>query len=652
MGRKARDVSLPPQVRGRKTLKGTEIRRLVFRLSEPIHEHLPWTRQYFSGGDEYHLPADRYLDFRLDAKKLGYELTTIFELYYKLPQITYERLNSPFRLYSVPDPERWKYLSPVSRRWRRAPTEQGKLRLRQGWALIHFPENGWREFYMVQPDKPLAECGVRGDHAILKAYRNVLDWREVPYFEDASHLYIIWPKYVIPKKYAVYLEKISPEPQAVEMEEGEVWIWRTRDRRLIDKVLRDLHLRLRLWTVEEDWVETFALIVTRAYGQYLSKKSGINSFIDIVSRRAWGEIEDDKLRPLLAKVGDAERNGSKVAKDILTYLSERVGVSLSEKDIPSGKIYGILLESDMIDWRGQDTGKMYYRVGFPELGLVASWMTKQMVEWRGKECPAGTIGGKWRLLPVFGRLRTTPGTNPEPLNLSREKRDRLKATLEGIPKIEWQMANDGVLDAMVIDFDDENWRGHNDLMRYSYCCSQVIRRMPAEFDEPSMLMKDILGFQFILETAELHGGFIPSPTDWVSFICRINLRDTKVGGVPVFHLVTPCWLNLTRQHTAEIHALSSVVKYLYSPSIDDIKHLLEGTQLHNDMDLILNELLESGELVTDGGRYYWRYPEVSMTTMKRYLETKNESVLPFPYCRFLPTIHPLYGECGRLRSRS
>ncbi len=628
-----------------------EHRRYVLRSAQALETVMPRLRPWMRSGQEYHIPPEFYSQVVSQLQHLGLNVTTISDQIRQLPFIEWTRHNTPFRRLTIPDsPERWRYLSPVYRRWLRVPSEGNMLIVRDGWTLQHFTANpvaggpGSREYYFLEDRKAIEGCRVlKGNESICKTYGGVTG-RSIPSWVEGSILCAFWPGYYLPPEYdEVLMTRLPIGEERVQTEFGGLVMWRASDRPLIERILRPLRLELREWNPEADWVKTIALTLTRSYGQYLQSQHGIEQFRDLVNRRSWSEVADERLRLLLTKLGEQADRDSCLARRILAYLTTRASWSLSSSDVGLDAIYGIMLEADDVLWAGKATDVTYYRVGLPELGLVISWKTELLEEWNNSQQQGGLIGGHWRLLPVLGRLRTNKGTKPEARDLARRKRDMLWRALPGLPRVEWQLAEQGVFDAFTVDFDDKDWRGHNDLMRYSCCCAKVIRRSPAEYDGPALLMEDITGFRFVLETTELSREFIPPCGEWIYFLMRLSAHDLDLGlpNMGVFHLVSPRWLLLAREDTVHNQTVAAAVKYLYNPTVTELREFLTNTPLVHVLESILDRLLTSGELVQDGTLYYWHYPVLDDNGMKAYL-ARQKSPLATVLDRLRPTLHPLW----------
>jgi hypothetical protein len=391
-------------------LTAFEIRRLTFRSSATLAPLLEGLDYRELGGGEIQVTDASYPRAVARLKAAKFQVTTVHDRRNDLPYIYRDRVNTPFRRIRVDDEvERWYYLSPNARRWRRAPSDQNYLVVRDGWALCHFPAHARREFFYLEGGKTINGCSIRGNEAILKGYAGVTGTLPIPIWEDARFLYAVWPGYVIPKEHETFLaEALSPLEQPLETEDmGTVWMWRQADRPLIEDVLRALRLELRSWSVAKDWIGTIATILTRAYRPYLAAWEGLGTFPEIVRCRAWEEISDEPLRKLLERLGQAEAEGNPQAAIILAYIAEKLPTVVHWREFTEGKIRGYVLDSSKVTWLGQQTGQHYYRLVLLDLGCVTGWKSRALPQWSGYARPVAEIS-HWRVLPYLGRMRTAP----------------------------------------------------------------------------------------------------------------------------------------------------------------------------------------------------------------------------------------------------
>jgi hypothetical protein len=636
----------------RPKLRAIETRRLTFRVNEPLERHgVPRANQYALGGDEYGVPPDRYNSFVGAMKRSGFVVQTVWDIYNDLPYISYQRVSGGFWFpHPEDDPERWYYISPVTRRWRRIPNQRKRLAVRNGWALCHFPEGQrWPEFYYLEHGRSLEECKTRGDVAIKQGYAGVIGTQSVPFWEDEEHIFVLWPGYVLPKEHERFLTRhLSPYAKPLETALGEIWLWRVADRKLIEKSLRGLHLELHPWSPLDDWIPTLATILTRSYGQLLKKKSNLPLFQSIIRRRAWDEVEDEPLRQLLFRLGEAEYKGDATAYRLLRFLSEKLPVCIEWRTYPDQEMFAFALESSQVEYQGKDTGNRYYRLVLPELEVVTGWQTRIVQDWKGEKRQAAVIS-HWRVLPFLGRMRTSGATEVVVARATSNEVNQIGRAIVGIPRVEWELADVACMDAFSIDLDPGHWRGHHDLVRYFMGYGEVVRCNPVECDTPSLLMRDMLGFEFILEVSGLVPNEIPDPGDWARFIARSSLIEHDMVAMPRFTLVAPHQFTLVTKVEALRMTLLAAVKYHFGITVKEMSDFLADTPLNGLADKALAKLASQGDAVEAKQRYFYRYTNSTADQVREYAATREGDCLPLPFHLIIGILHPLWTRASYLR---
>ncbi|HEY0072219.1 MAG TPA: hypothetical protein VGE04_19830 [Chloroflexia bacterium] len=643
--------STKAQDRGRGKLRAVETRRLTFSVSDPLERYdIANARTYALGGDEYTVPANQYDALVRSMKQAGFSVRTVWELYRDLPAIPYHRVSGGF-WYPRPDddPARWYYLSPITRRWRRVPHEQNRLVVRNGWALCHFPiRQKWPEFYHLQPDRTLRECKTAGDFAIAQGYAGVLGTHSIPYWEDNEHLYALWPGYVIPKEHRTFLtQHLSPHAEPLKTEMGELCLWRVADRSLIERCLRDLRLKLNPWSPSHDWISTLSTIQSRSYSLFLKKNDNLPIFQDIIRRRAWHELEDDVLRHLLNHLGNAEYEGDHVASTMLRFLSEKLPVRIDWRNYPGNDISTYVLESSTVEYQGRETGDRYHRVVLPDLEIVAGWQTGILPD---RKSNVEVTVSHWRVLPFLGRMRTSSTSKITEANATEADEYVLRRALCGVPKVEWSLAEIVSMDAFSIDMDPNHWQGHYDLMRYFMGWAEVVRPNPAECDTPSILLRDMLGFQFVLEISGLAHMEVPKPGNWIRFIARTSLAEHSLFPTPSFILAAPELLEHAEKSEALYMTLVAAVKYHFGVTLSQLRSFFAGTPLAGLEAQALDKMIERQDIVQFRQRYYYRYARATTDQVWTYVARGDDSVLPLPYHHLRGILHPLWVQASALHS--
>ncbi len=220
----------------------------------------------------------------------------------------------------------------------------------------------------------------------------------------------------------------------------------------------------------------------------------------------------------------------------------------------------------------------------------------------------------------------------------------------GVPRVEWELAEIGCMDAFSIDLDPAHWRGHHDLMRYFMGYAEVVRRNPAESDTPSLLMRDMLGFNFVLENVDLHPEEMPQPGDWTRFIARSSLIDHDKVLKPTFAMCGSRHFTLVTEAEALYMTLLAIVKYHFGVSVDDMAKFLAETPLEGLGAKALSRMLREGDVVAHRGRYFYRYSEATAAQMKEYAGRPREDNLPLPYHHLRGILHPLWARASYLRA--
>jgi len=466
---------------------------------------------------------------------------------------------------------------------------------------------------------------------------------------DDRHIYGLWPGYVLPKEHEQFLvERLSPHAEAIEAEIGKILLWRAADLTLVEKCLKGLRLELRPWSPSEDWVQTLSVILRHSYAQLLHKKSNLPRFQNTVRRRAWDEIEDETLRELLSQLGEAEYGGDITAFRVLRFLSEKLPSCIDWRDYPSHELFVFALESSRVTYRGRDTGNRYYRLVLPSLEIVVGWKTKIMTDWRAEHRQAAVVS-HWRVLPFLGRMRTAPVSKIVVAWPTGEEIASVGRAIVGIPGVEWELAEVGCMDAFSIDLDPAHWRGHHDLMRYFMGYAQVVRHNPPECDTPGLLMRDMLGFDFVLEDIDFHPEEMPQPGDWTRFIARCSLMDHDKVLKPTFAMCSGRHFTLVSEAEALYMTLLAIVKYHFGISADNMARFLAGTPLEGLAAKALSRMLREGDVVAHRGLYFYRYSEATAAQMQEYARNPRKNSLPLPYHHLRGILHPLWARASYLR---
>lgn len=622
--------------------EAVEIRRLTFRTSVPL-ERSGVRDVAFSplGGDEYLVSPANYADLVRALRRVGYDVRTVSTLYNELPYIHYQLIRCGFWYRSQRDyPGSWYYLSPLTRRWQRLPTDGSHLVLRNGWCLCRFADRR-RSFYYLEQGKNLDECKCRGDTAILQAYGGMVGRLTVPYWEDNDFLYVLWPGYVIPKTHERFLtENLSPLESQLETKQGELWTWRKTDGQLIEDCLRGLHLELRKWSASDHWVPTLSAILKHSYRTHLSRQEGIDSFADMMWRRAWHEIDDHALRSMLEQLGNAEYQGDSTASRVLDYLSKRVATAIGWRDHPHETVFGLVLEASALSYGERRTESTYYRVAFPNLEIVTGWKTKILRDWPGSCLPCIVVS-KWRVLPYLGRMRTAPQAKPVCALPEESDIESTCRALLAVPKIEWELTEKSSMDAFSLDYDPRSWHGYNDLVRCSAACAQVIAYDPAECDMPGLLLDDVLGFRFVLRTPGLSRQERPEIGEWVRYVGRVNLSDYGATPLPTFTLIDPHLLTPVHPGKALFCTLLAAVKYHFGITLAELRAFLEGSPLAEVTDEAMARLVDRDDILAVRGRYYYRYSMATSEQMTSYITRRQAEDFDLPFDVLRDLLHPL-----------
>lgn len=621
-----------------------EVRRLTFRSAVPLLPILTGLDAQDLGGGEIKVDDSVYSKVLARLKNTGFRITTVHDRRHELPYIYRERCNTPFRRERIEDDaEKWYYLSPNARRWRRVPYDENAIIVRDGWALCHFPTGARREFFYLEKQESISNCIAKGNIAILKGYAGVTGTLSVPIWEDQRFIYAIWPGYVIPKEHENFLaEALSPLDQPLKVNEIEaLWMWRQADRDLVEEVLRALRLELRPWSITNDWVRTLSAIFSRAYGQYLKDWEGLGRFPEIVRCRAWEEIGDESLRQILEKVSTEESKGNVTAHIILEYLAEKLPVAISWRENGGAKIRVFTLESSEVTWQGQDQEKKYYRFVVPQLECVIGWKSRALPWWGGYTRPMADIS-HWRILPHPGRMRTAPDAEVTPSKGTESDKKNVLRTLLGIPRVEWDLAQSHCIDAFLLDLEASHWKGALDFARYWYGGAKVVRRDPSESDQPSLLLRDITGFEFVLGAPQMRPSQRPKVGYWIEFVASTSLiEQTSNPPLPTFSLIRPEIARVVDENSVIKLCVFSLIRYHFGISATALNaYFSKFVSIEQLQNFTLN-LIEADDIILFKSRYYYRYNGVTSEEMKEYVETHEPLCLPLSIHKLRSIIHPL-----------
>lgn len=636
-----------------------EIRRFCLRCATDIAPHLRGLRFEARPGGECVIRPEDYGDAIGRLKRAGFSVTSVRELTYDLGTIPYHKPASKLWGYQVDDPDQWSYISMIARRWRRCRVDnQGRILLRQGMALADHGTGGRPKYYLVPDDIwfdtsfRLEDYKVRGNEAIRGAYRHVLGTLPVPFWDAGEGLLFgMWPNYVIPKEHENFLSKtLNPLDEPLDSSGGEtLWAWHPHDRELIERTLAKLRIRLAPWDAGEDWVNTTSLILRRSYGQYLQRRDGGEELREIIRQRAWEKIEDQILQTLVKKLITLEYEGNSAAHQFMRFMQNRLTMITNYKD--HGKdLIGWVIESSPVFYQRRQLDKRYYRLVLPEFDTVAGWETTRRPNWEGEDRPRVKIF-QWQIVPYLGRMKTmSRAREPQPEKAGRRLRDQALRSIVGIPSIEWALVKEKAMAAFMLDLDGANWRGCNDLCRYFSSYGKIISLNPVECEGHGLLLEDILGNRFALETEGIPSRFIPETGDWAYFIGHSSLLHHQEWlrlkqDIPVFDLARDRIFRRAYQSHALSDGILAYIKYHWGVSQEDIITSFGENWAEEGICECLDVLLQEENVIREKNLHYYRYSPLAVDEMKAYINMELEDEV---WNKARPLLHPLFVRAMRL----
>jgi len=634
-----------------------EIRRYRFRAHIDLRPYLQGVRFREQTGGEYQINPEDYPKAvgQLERARVLY-VRTARDVQRILPRIRYREVRAGVFRETVGDPERWTYLSPVVRRWRRCLSRDKQLLLRAGWTLAYHPSRGRTQFHLIRPHTDLDECRMRGDEAILQGYAGVLGTLPVPFWESDKYLTALWPGYVIPKQYERFLVKtMSPLDEPLSTDEETYWIWHPSDRAIIENTIKSLKLRFVPWDIKKDWVQTASIVMRRAYGQYFNRRNGGKELQAIVRQRAWHEIEDVILRETVKKLCQAEWEGENAASAFLHFISDQLCVELNWHDYGK-ELEAWVIESSPVLYGHRVLENRYYRLVVPHFETVVGWQTRRHPEWEGEARPRVRLY-HWRSLPVVGRLKTAPkAEEPIPGVAGGSLEDLAQRSLLGIPRVEWDLAKQLTVGAFILDLDGAHWRGCHDLCRYFYGYGRIIRRGPVECDGYGLLLEDALGHQFALDTNILMAKDLWDDGEWVQFVAISSLLHHQAWlqlkrDIPVFEVKIRALFRRAYERVALRHSLLAMVKYHFGISEDELKSHFTKKWQATRIDDEIRQLLKDGDILEYRRKLYYRYSDLDPNIMQQYLEGVDKAEFQ-PFHMMKTLLHPLFVRSLNLRQEA
>jgi hypothetical protein len=558
----------------------------------------------------------------------------------------------------LPDPLAWFYLSPVARRWLRLiPFDRDAVYLRAGWTLCRQAgRNSWKFYYLDPQANDLIHIDIEiarmanGEKAILKGYGAIQGNKNVGCAEDQNHFYLFWPDFAIPPAYEKYLIRWCCDKQ--KLEGGRLLIFYPTDRQMIERIMRALRFNLVQHDTGINWVGSYSQILEAFYaiafrnivGRFTSVGRPLLEIADSFETRA--PEAAGALRDLTRLAHERTNNSARQVRKCLKTCIEYCYWPDPKASGKEGFLRGVILEGADVEWMGKKTPLSLYRIAFPDIGITASWRTTLLRESvvRGNE--AIRFSGTGLFMPVFGYIRTQKNTDWEILPAAgRALREQITWSFAGIPSVEKELLEAGSLHGYALDYSQERWLGYKDLTRFIYLTGKVIRRSPANTDFPSLLVRDCMEKEFLLETScispkDAEG--LPGPGDMIGCLARISVRDLLEYDFPLLHLAGRGWL---RPHVtdavAERMALLSAIKYLYDPHRRSLDIFFYGTDMAGIIDKRLKEIVEEDKAVLNiNGNFYWKYPLIREEGMRHIVEDtpENEEQQMFQYLRY--RLHP------------
>jgi hypothetical protein len=636
-----------------------EIRRFCLRSATDISSFLRGLRFEARPGGETVIRPDDYDDGIRRLKRAGLDVLSVRDRDYELGTILYTKAMGKRWGYRVTDPDQWSYLSMITRRWRRCRVDnQSRILLRRGMALADHGTGGQPKYYLIPEDIVfdtsfrLENYKTRGDKAIRGAYHHVLGTLPVPFWDTGSGLLLaLWPNYVIPKEHETFLSKVlNPLNESLDSADGgTLWVWHPTDRELIERILRELRLRLAPWDAGTDWVNTASLIMRRSYTEYLQRHDGAKELRDIIRRKCWEEIQDPVLSQLVSKLIKLEYEGDNASNEFLRFMQDELTVVTNYKD-HDNHLLGWVIESSPVFYQGKQLNKRYYRLVLPGFDTATGWETTRHPDWDGEDKPRIKMF-QWQNVPYVGRMKTmSRAPEPEPDKAGRKLRDQALRSLAGIPSVEWGLVKEKAFAAFMLDLDGVHWKGCNDLCRYFTGFGRILSRNPIECEGHGLLLCDVFGNKLALETEELPSDAIPDDGEWVHFIGHSSLLQHQEWlrldqDIPVFDLARDRIFRRAYASHALEGGLLAWIKYHWGLSQEDVITPFARAWTEDQIRAALDALVRDEQIVKVKEDFYYRYSSLNISQMKEYIGRKyaNEA---FERTRTL--LHPLYVRSMRL----
>jgi len=258
---------------------------------------------------------------------------------------------------------------------------------------------------------------------------------------------------------------------------------------------------------------------------------------------------------------------------------------------------------------------------------------------------------QWQNVPYVGRMKTmSRAPKPEPEKASRKLRNQALRSIIGIPSVEWNLVKEMAMATFMLDLDGANWRGCNDLCRYFASFGQIISRNPVECEGHGLLLEDVFGNKFALETEGIPTNFIPDDGEWVYFIGHSSLLQHQEWlrlkqDVPVYDLARDRIFRRAYKSHALEGGILAWVKYHWGISQNDVIAPFLEAWPEEDVCNNLDALIRDKEVIGIKDKFYYRYSPMSVSEMKAYINAECKDEV---WDKARSLLHPLYVRSMRL----